>query len=134
MKYLKSLLFVLTLFCGGLYATPTYAQADCSVPGTVAPCTLNVTVTSLPYAVTLAWDASPTTQQVTSYKVYDGTALLGTASTATLRVNLPTVGTHVLTVTAVNAAAESPKSPAITASVRNLQAPSTPTNLRIVVP
>jgi hypothetical protein len=85
---------------------------------------------------TLSWNASPTTEQVTSYRVYEhiGTSynLIATVAPPSVSYLLGSItGTHVYCVAGVNTTGEGPKSNEVTAT-GTLPLPSAPVNLRIV--
>jgi hypothetical protein len=70
-------------------------------------------------AVSLVWDASPTNELVTSYKVYkikgNNSTLVGTTTATTFNVDKFISGSRtVFCVTAVNALGESPQSSKVT--------------------
>lgn len=118
-RFLSSLGLVLALL---LWAGAASAQTV--VPSPVPPTTQ------------LTWDASPSTDEVTGYRLYERNTdatytLLAEVNAATTVVNFPalTPGTHTLVVRAFNVAGESLDSNSLV--VRLVVVPQAPLNFRI---
>ncbi|MFF5894341.1 chitinase [Streptomyces argenteolus] len=109
-----------TVYTHGWYGTPAYYADDLTLTGPggdpvtvpAAPTGLRAG-TSTASSVPLSWTASA---GATGYRVYrDGTKVLDTTGTSATVTGLAASSTYSFQVTAVNAAGESPKSPAVSA-------------------
>jgi hypothetical protein len=91
------------------------------------PMVVTVLAQSVPVTKALAWDPNPASEGVTNYAVtLDGT-IVGSPVAPTQAVTFATVGSHTLTVRAVNAFSQS----AASTLVVNVIVPSAPVNLRL---
>ncbi|HZM76029.1 MAG TPA: glycoside hydrolase family 18 protein [Candidatus Limnocylindrales bacterium] len=123
------------VFLHGWYGQGTYNADDVSLDGPgganppAAPTGLNVTGTTNT-SISLAWNAST---GATSYRVYEGTALVAspTGTSATIG-SLAACSTHTYVVRAVNANGESASSNSVTATTGGCTtAPPTPAGLNV---
>jgi hypothetical protein len=79
--------------------------------------------------VTFAWDANPANQNVTEYRLSEGTTPLGTTAETSLRIEAGfTVGVHTVALTAANAAGESDPT---TLTFQVIDKPTAPASLHI---
>jgi hypothetical protein len=111
------------IFLHGWYAQGTYFADDVSLAGpggppppppTVPPTPTGLRATTIrPTSVSLAWNAST---GATGYKVYRGTNVTTVTGTSATISGLNAATTYTFTVSATNAAGESPKSAPLTVS------------------
>lgn len=89
------------------------------------------------FAVSVAWDANPASQNVTKYNIYEinssGSRLKIGESTGTTYVLPNSTSTRTIAVTAVNATGESTISNTVVVAAP-VVAPQPPTNLRVTDP
>jgi hypothetical protein len=108
------------------------ALVACALFGPPSPVVIpGVTVTlvaqSLPINRTVVWDANPVADLVTNYVVRLDGVVIGSPTSTTQPFTITALGSHTLTVVAVNFWGESPPG---TLTV-NVVAPSAPSGLRI---